>query len=481
MTEMRASVLVDLAGNLEREAKKFQRALGQVGRQGARDLQRLERPLNRVQRGLSRFGRHALVAGGAAIAVGGTLALRNAMRIEERRERLGVQAKKTTAEMEAVWDRITKAAGNVNLDPKELLGAVEAIVERTGDLDFATANLGNLANALQATGAGGEAIGGIAAELQKMDIRGPEAVAEALDILNAQGKQGAFTLQNLAALGPRVFAAYAASGRGGMEAIREMGAALQMIRQGTGSSEQAATAFEALMRTLQDADKVKVLQEGGIQLFDPEALKRGEEVLRPVNELMGEIIRAAGGKGTILSQIFDAEAMRAFNTALAEFRKNGQLNSLEKFFNVQAAGDTAADAQRISRTTKAVAEGTGAAISKAAEDGLLPAMKAGAAFVKDAMTDGIGAAFERVGMRVRGTDIRPGELRDTGRRRTDSVDNPEFEANRTIGLNRMRALNNLAPQGRVVIEVLGNARVKSVEARGMALEANSGLIMDGGN
>jgi hypothetical protein len=32
-----------------------------------------------------------------------------------------------------------------------------------------------------------------------------------------------------------------------------------------------------------------------------------------------------------------------------------------------------------------------------------------------------------------------------------------------------------------VIEVLGNARVKSVEARGMALEANSGLIMDGGN
>jgi hypothetical protein len=278
-----------------------------------------------------------------------------------------------------------------------------------------------------------------------------------------------------------VFAAYAASGRGGMEAIREMGAALQMIRQGTGSSEQAATAFEALMRTLQDADKVKVLQEGGIQLFDPEALKRGEEVLRPVNELMGEIIRAAGGKGTILSQIFDAEAMRAFNTALAEFRKNGQLNSLEKFFNVQAAGDTAADAQRISRTTKAVAEGTGAAISKAAEDGLLPAMKAGAAFVKDAMTDGIGAAFERVGMRVRGTDIRPGELRDTGRRRTDSVDNPEFEANRTIGLNRMRALNNLAPQGRVVIEVLGNARVKSVEARGMALEANSGLIMDGGN
>jgi len=478
MTEMRASVLVDLAGNLEREARKFQRALGQVGRQGARDLQRLERPLNRVQRGLSRFGRRAATAATAGLVVGGALALRNAMRIEERRERLGVQAKKSTAEMEALWTRINKAAGEVNLDPKQLLGAVEAIVERTGDLDFATANLGNLANALQATGAGGEAIGGIAAELQKMDIRGPAAVAEALDILNAQGKAGAFTLQNLAALGPRVFAAYAASGRGGMDAIREMGAALQMIRQGTGSSEQATTAFEALMRTLQDADKVKVLQEGGIQLFDPEALKRGEEVLRPVNALMGEIIRAAGGKGTVLSQIFDAEAMRAFNTALAEFRREGQLPSLEKFFGVQPAGDTAADARRVAATASQVTGGVGARITKLAEDGIVPAMKAGAAFVKDAMEGGIGAAFEHMGMRAQGADVRPGELRDTGRAAGTAVDVMSGRSAAPAQATQPAAVE--APTGRVVIEVQGPGRVREVRAQGLRLDVESGLMMQGG-
>ena len=37
-----------------------------------------------------------------------------------------------------------------------------------------------------------------------MDIKAPEEVLKAIDVLNVQGKSGAFTLQNLAALGPRV-------------------------------------------------------------------------------------------------------------------------------------------------------------------------------------------------------------------------------------------------------------------------------------
>jgi hypothetical protein len=120
--------------------------------------------------------------------------------------------------------------------------------------------------------------------------------------------------------------------------IREMGAVLQVIRQGTGSSEMAATAFEALIRTLMDAKKAKVLESGGIKIFDPEALKQGEEVMRPLNEIMTEIVKKSNGRSSILSQIFDAEAMRAFNAVSGEFKRNGNIDSLERFMKVQADG-----------------------------------------------------------------------------------------------------------------------------------------------
>ena len=127
-------------------------------------------------------------------------------------------------------------------------------------------------------------------------------------------------------------------GREGAGAIKEMGAALQVIRMGTGSSEMAATAFEALLRTLQNADKVKALQKGGIQVFDPKELEKGRQVLRPINELMVEIIQAVDGRTTRLSSVFDAEAMRAFNAAAGEFQRTGSINSLEKFMDVHGDG-----------------------------------------------------------------------------------------------------------------------------------------------
>jgi hypothetical protein len=173
-----------------------------------------------------------------------------------------------------------------------------------------------------------------------MGITAPDKVLEAFDILNKQGKMGAFTLQNLAALGPRVITAYTSAGRGGVEALREMGAALQLIRMGTGSSEMAATAWEAVMRSLTDPAKIKQLEKLGLEIFDPEKLAEGKRVLRPVNELMAEIIQATGGDKVALGNIFDAEAIRAFNQAAGEFQRTGQLASLDKFMAVQGDGQT---------------------------------------------------------------------------------------------------------------------------------------------
>jgi hypothetical protein len=338
MGDLKTGIILDLQGNLDRQAKRFESSLGRLGSRGSRAMRGLDRTLGAVGNGLDRIGNRytALITGAAGVGTARFL-----IGLEERFTMLGIQADVNGEKIDQLKKRIFDVARmpNIRIDPGELTSAVEDIVEKTGDLKFAQDNLENFAVAISATGGKtGSAIGQISAEFQKMGIVSKKDVAEALDILTVQGKAGAFTLQNLATLGSRTVTAYTAMGRTGVPAIREMGAALQMIRQGTGSSEMAATAFEALLRTLGDAKKVKLLQDGGIKVFDEEAAKDGREVLRSLPSLMEEIIRTTGGKKTVLSKVFDAEAIRAFNAAAGEFTRTGGVESLDRFMEVHADG-----------------------------------------------------------------------------------------------------------------------------------------------
>jgi hypothetical protein len=261
--------------------------------------------------------------------------------LEERLVYLGIAGNKSAEDIDKLKNRIFEVSNlpDIRISPDQLLSAVEQIVEKTGDLEFAKRNLKNFAMAIRATGAQGLDIGGIAAEFQKMGLLKDSEVLQALDILTVQGKEGAFTLQNLAALGPRVVTAYTALGRSGLPAIRELGAALQVIRQGAGGPEAAATTFEALLRVFGDNARLKNLKKLGVQVFDKEGLKQGKEILRPINELMVEIVKATQGRGTVLDKVIgDAEAQRAFKTLMTEFQNTGKIEGLKRFYEVNADG-----------------------------------------------------------------------------------------------------------------------------------------------
>lgn len=338
--ELRTSVVMDLRGNLERQARRYEGAMRSMATAGQRHMGRLQRAAGGVGNMLDSVGNRwtALATGVAGVGT-----VRNLVALEERFTRLGIAAGRSEEEMDALREKIfeTARAPDIRVDPAQITGAIEAIVEKTGDLKFAEQNLRNIGLAISATGAQGGSIGEILAEFQKMDIKKPEAVMNAIDTLNQQGKSGAFTLAELAKLGPRVVTAYTALGRQGPRAIREMGAALQVIRQSAGNSESAATTFEAVLRTFQNAEKAaKITRLSGVQLFDQEALKEGREVLRPINELMVELVKAADGRASRMSKLFpDSEALRAFNSLMTEYNlNNGAIESMSQFFQVQGDG-----------------------------------------------------------------------------------------------------------------------------------------------
>jgi len=343
---LKTSLVIDLRGNLARKSQQYSAAMAKFSSRGQRHIKKLSAGVAGLSRVFDRFGNRytGLITGAAGAAT-----LRSVVNLQTRFTRLGIAADISQDKVEALKKEIFKTAqaDNIRVDPGQITEAVEAIVEKTGDLKFARENLENIGLALQATGGRGGAIGEILAEFQKMDIKKPQAVMEALDILNVQGKKGAFTLQNIAALGPRVITAYTAGGRGGVQSIRELGAMLQVIRMGTGSSEQAATSFEALLRTFGDKNKIDFLKRSGIDVFDADALKQGKEVLRPIHELVTDILKKTGGKKSLLSAIFDSEAMRSFNAVTSEFSRTGNVNSLQQFIQVQADGSrTIKDAAR---------------------------------------------------------------------------------------------------------------------------------------
>lgn len=339
VSELKTSVIVDLKGDLERRARRYGDAIANMSRRGSASLRRLNtetRKLNNTFRPGGLRGLAPWLTGAAVVGAG-----RNLLSMEERYERLGVQAKISPAATRDLREKLfdTAQMSDIRIAPDKLLGAIEQIVEKTGDLKFAEQNMRNLALAIQATGAQGEDIGAIAAELQKQGITDPRKVAQVLDTFTAQGKEGAFTLQALAGLGPRVITAYTSAGRNGVDAMRELGAVLQVIRMGTGSNEQAATAFEAIMRTLTDKEKVQQLRDlAGIEVFDAEKLKKGKEQLRPINELLAEIIQKSKGHKTKLGSIFEAEAIRGLNFLGAEFQGTNNTATLNKFMSLSSDG-----------------------------------------------------------------------------------------------------------------------------------------------
>lgn len=334
MADMRYSLVLNLAGNLTARAKRMTSAISGMSNRGQRDLRALGRAAKMAGNGLDRLGNRytALITGAAGIGTG-----RYLVSLEARLTQLGVQAGRSSESINALQAEIYRVAKSpqVRVDPTQILDAVDKIVEKTGNLDLAQANIENIGLAIRASGAAGVDIGAMLADLnEKFGVDNAAEFNQVLDSLINQGKAGAFTLQYMATQGERITSAYGIFNRVGRDATKEMGAMMQMIKRGVGAPEQAATAFEALVRTLNDAASRKKLSKAGIQIVDPEDPKR----MRSIIDIVKDVVKATEGDVSKISTIFDAEAMRAFNGAVIEYKKTGGFESFDKFMQVSDDG-----------------------------------------------------------------------------------------------------------------------------------------------
>jgi predicted CopG family antitoxin len=181
-------------------------------------------------------------------------------------------------------------------------------------------------------------------------------VLQALDILVKQGKAGAFTLKDLSTQGNRVTAAYGAMGRSGIDAVREMGAVLQVFRKSSGSAEEASTAFKNFFSDLMEPSKQKNLQKLGVNIWDPAKLKEGKKQIRSAVDIIDELFNKLKGDPEKLARIFGMQSMDGLKAFIAEWQKSGK-NAASEFMKVSGDGaelsrDSARAAQEFNASLK---------------------------------------------------------------------------------------------------------------------------------
>lgn len=334
-------IVINLAGNLTTKARQYGQSMSQFAANNQRAMNLTRMSAQAAGRGIDAVGSR-YVALGAAVA--GGAAVRGYAQLDRRISRIAIAAEISRDKAKELKDEINAVSNTkgIRIDPNEATSAIEEILTKTGDLEYAIANLPNIAAVIQATGAGGLEVGGIFTEFKKLNIQTREAAMMAIDTLNLQGKSGAFTLGNMAKEGPKIFAAYAATGRQGTQAVTELGAALQIIRQGVGSDAEAVTAFESIIRDITRPETVKKLKQlGGIQVFDPEQLKQGKEVMRSLPVLIEEIVTKSKGLSSNLAALnLTDEAKRALKPVIAEFVQTGDVKAFDEFLNLSGDGTT---------------------------------------------------------------------------------------------------------------------------------------------
>lgn len=128
-------------------------------------------------------------------------------------------------------------------------------------------------------------------------------VIKAFDAMAASGKDGAFELRDMARYFPSITALAANLDIKGVKGAADLAAALQVVRQGAGNSEEAATNLINVLQKAGTPATQKAFSKMGIN-FRKEMKKLTKEGMSPI-EAMVETTRKAMAKGATIGDLFE--------------------------------------------------------------------------------------------------------------------------------------------------------------------------------
>ncbi|RVC61565.1 phage tail tape measure protein, partial [Mesorhizobium sp. M00.F.Ca.ET.038.03.1.1] len=148
---------------------------------------------------------------------------------------------------------------------------------------------------------------------------------EAFDILAFEGKAGKFELKDMAAELPAIAPAFAALGYKGTEGLKRLAAMLEIVRNQTGSSAEAATNFSNILQKAYGNEVANNFKKYNIDIRREldRTRKEGGDVIETLVEQTNKALKGDLSKlPLIFTDIQMQQGMRALLTQMPELKKH---------------------------------------------------------------------------------------------------------------------------------------------------------------
>lgn len=290
------------------------------------------------------------VLGPAVAAATGVKSLKSFAEAERAITRIGVTAGATDGELKSVGETAFGIAQQVAMPYAKVVEGLGVLVSQGRNLKEAMAFLPAVSRTASAAGAEIDDIAKTADSVgSNFKIAGEEMQA-AFDIMAAGGKAGQFELKDMARYLPSLGPAAAAVGFEGKKGLTELVSMLQVLRKGSGSSEEAAGSMANILQKMQSEETSKRFKKFGIDL--EAGLKKGKAEGRNLVEVFEDLTRAAlkGDLSKLPQLINDMEFARGIR-ALMTFR--GEWQRTVGLISRTSGGSVDADLARVTANTQA--------------------------------------------------------------------------------------------------------------------------------
>ncbi|PBC02671.1 phage tail tape measure protein [Mesorhizobium sp. WSM3860] len=338
----------------------------------AQDAER-ERRLARV----ATFGKVA----GIATAAAGYVAIRTARdyaQLERTIGRIIINADKPAAAIKPTIAVLQELADKSKLPFDNVVQGLETLIASGRSLEEALAFLPTVARTAQASGAEMSDIALTADALANSLGITADKMQEAFDILAFEGKAGKFELKDMAAELPAIAPAFAALGYKGTEGLKRLAAMLEIVRNQTGSSAEAATNFSNILQKAYGNEVAKNFKKYHIDIRKEldRTRKEGGDVIQTLVEQTQKALKGDLSKlPLIFTDIQMQQGMRALLTQMPELQKHldalgGSAGTVAKDF-AQITGDSEGNWQQlinnIQETGRALGDLSGRALNPVLE------------------------------------------------------------------------------------------------------------------
>lgn len=247
--------------------------------------------------------------------------------------RIGITGESTKAQQDQAALDVERLAQQTAMSMKDIRAGLEALVASGRSVPEAMSFLPSVAKTAQAAGAGVDDIAKSADAASKhLKITSVE-MQNAFDVMAAGGKAGKFELKDMARYMPSFMPAGKLAGFSGLEGLQKMVAMLQIIRDGSGTAEEAASSFNNILSKFESEKTVKELGEKFEELGMKSDVveKRFEQARKSGGNLVEVFIdlikQATKGDYSKINKIIDDQEFKRGTIALLTME--GQFRSLE--------------------------------------------------------------------------------------------------------------------------------------------------------